>query len=56
MVSVIIACFVIGYIMIVFEHPLRMDKTIPSLLMGMFCWTLIAVGKPLLPEIAGGAT
>ncbi|MBL0112104.1 MAG: sodium:proton antiporter NhaD [Saprospiraceae bacterium] len=54
MVSVIIACFVIGYIMIVFEHPLRMDKTIPSLLMGMFCWTLIAVGKPLLPEIAAG--
>ena len=43
MVSVIIACFVIGYIMIVFEHPLRMDKTIPSLLMGMFCWTLIVV-------------
>ena len=44
MLSAVIACFVIGYVVIVFEHPLRLDKTVPALLMGAICWALLSVG------------
>lgn len=44
MLTAIIACFIIGYVVIVFEHPLRLDKTVPALLMGAICWALISLG------------
>ena len=44
MLAAVIACFVIGYVVIVFEHPLRLDKTVPALLMGAICWALLALG------------
>ncbi len=40
----IIACFVIGYLIIVFEHPLKLDKTVPALMMGALCWAFLSVG------------
>ncbi len=40
----VIACFIIGYILIVLEHPLRLDKTVPALLMAALCWAIIALG------------
>lgn len=30
--------------MIVFEHPLKLDKTVPALLMGSLMWAVVAVG------------
>ncbi|MGB3547013.1 MAG: sodium:proton antiporter NhaD [Saprospiraceae bacterium] len=44
MLTAIVACFIIGYIVIVFEHPLHLDKTVPALLMGAVLWALIALG------------
>ncbi|HFA50709.1 MAG TPA: sodium:proton antiporter, partial [Bacteroidetes bacterium] len=44
MTATIIATFVIGYLLIVFEHPLKLDKTVPALLMAAFCWALLAIG------------
>ncbi|HHH50707.1 MAG TPA: sodium:proton antiporter [Saprospiraceae bacterium] len=44
MAAIIILCFVLGYLTIVFEHPLKLDKTVPALLMGALCWGLLAVG------------
>ena len=44
MLSAVIACFVIGYVVIVFEHPLKLDKTVPALLMGAICWALLSLG------------
>jgi Na+/H+ antiporter NhaD/arsenite permease-like protein len=44
MVAAIILCFFLGYAAIVFEHPLKLDKTVPALLMGALCWALLAVG------------
>ncbi len=41
----VVACFIIGYIIIVFEHPLRLDKTVPALIMGALCWALISLGN-----------
>ena len=40
----VIACFIIGYLVIVFEHPLKLDKTVPALIMGAMCWALISLG------------
>ncbi len=40
----VIICFIIGYLVIVFEHPLKLDKTVPALIMGALCWALISVG------------
>ncbi len=42
--SIIILCFVLGYLAIVFEHPLKLDKTVPALIMGALCWALLAIG------------
>ncbi len=44
MVALVIAIFIIGYLAIVLEHPLALDKTVPSLLMGALCWALLAIG------------
>jgi Na+/H+ antiporter NhaD/arsenite permease-like protein len=40
----VIICFIVGYLIIVFEHPLKLDKTVPALIMGALCWALISVG------------
>ena len=44
MLAGIVICFIVGYIIIVFEHPLKLDKTVPALIMGALCWALIALG------------
>ncbi len=44
MLTAVILCFVIGYLAIVFEHPLKLDKSVPALLMGALIWGIIAVG------------
>lgn len=40
----VVLTFILGYVAIVFEHPLRLDKTVPALLMGAICWALLAIG------------
>lgn len=44
MITALVLCFVIGYSLIVFEHPLRLDKSVPALLMGSLCWAIISLG------------
>lgn len=44
MATLIITIFIIGYLAIVFEHPLKLDKTVPALLIGVLCWTALALG------------
>lgn len=44
MVALVVLIFVIGYLAIVLEHPLHLDKTVPSLIMGALCWAALAVG------------
>ena len=44
MITAVVAIFVIGYLVIVFEHPLHLDKTVPALLMGALCWALVSIG------------
>lgn len=42
---IIIALFVIGYIAIALEHPIKINKTASALLTGVLCWTLYAVSN-----------
>jgi Na+/H+ antiporter NhaD/arsenite permease-like protein len=43
MVAIILAIFIIGYLAIVFEHPLKLDKTVPALIMGSLCWAALSL-------------
>ena len=44
MILLIGVCFVIGYLMIALEHPLKLDKSVPALLIGSLCWALVSLG------------
>ena len=44
MLVLLIAIFVVGYLVIVFEHPLKVDKTVPALIMGSLIWAIVATG------------
>lgn len=44
MIYAIVIVFVLGYIAIALEHPLKVDKTASSLLLGMVLWSMYAVG------------
>lgn len=44
MLTSVILTFILGYAAIVFEQPLRLDKSVPALIMGALCWALISMG------------
>ncbi len=44
MESIIILISVIGYLSITLEHPLKLDKTVPALIMAALIWAVLAVG------------
>ena len=44
MTAIIIILFVLGYLTITLEHPLKLDKTVPALLMAALMWALLAIG------------
>ena len=44
MSTILILLFVLGYIAITLEHPLRLDKTVPALLMASIMWAFLAIG------------
>jgi Na+/H+ antiporter NhaD/arsenite permease-like protein len=53
MYFLMIIIFVLGYLMIALEHPLKIDKAAPAILTGVICWTLLIIGQEtLLPTAA----
>ena len=42
----IIAIFVLGYLAIALEHPIKINKTATALITGVLCWTLFALDTP----------
>ncbi|MCB0685133.1 MAG: sodium:proton antiporter NhaD, partial [Saprospiraceae bacterium] len=44
MLTLVIIVFILGYVAIVLEHPLKVDKTVPALIMGALLWALISLG------------
>ncbi len=46
----IIIVFVLGYLAIALEHPLRVDKAASALLLGTICWAIFVLGVSEVPE------
>jgi NhaD family Na+/H+ antiporter len=46
MTTLIISIFILGYLAIAFEHPIKINKTATALLTGVLCWTVYAVAAP----------
>ena len=44
MILLLILLFVIGYLAITLEHPLKVDKTVPALLMAALMWGFLSIG------------
>src|SRR6187455_334644 len=43
MTAIIAIIFIVGYLAIAFEHPLKINKAASALLTGVVCWSLYAV-------------
>ena len=55
MAFLLVAVFILGYILIALEHPLKIDKAATALLTGVFCWLVLLFGTenmPAFPSIA----
>ncbi len=44
MENILVLLFILGYIAIATEHPLKLDKTVPALLTASILWALLAIG------------
>ena len=54
MLIAITVLFIIGYLAIALEHPLRIDKTASALFLGMLLWVLYAIGaETIVPAVSG---
>jgi len=56
MTTIIVIIFILGYLAIAFEHPLRINKAASALLTGVVCWTVYALwggDKELVSENLG---
>ncbi|MDZ4716621.1 MAG: sodium:proton antiporter NhaD [Cytophagales bacterium] len=51
MQAAIIFVFVVGYLAIAFEHPIRINKTASALLTGVLCWALYALSTEHIDEM-----
>lgn len=51
MTLIILTVFVLGYIAIAFEHPLKLNKAPSALITGVLCWTIYLLQSPE-PETA----
>ncbi|MBX2894874.1 MAG: sodium:proton antiporter NhaD [Cyclobacteriaceae bacterium] len=45
MEAIVITLFVVGYLAIALEHPIKINKTASALLTGVLCWTIYAVSS-----------
>ena len=45
MSTLLLIVFVLGYVCIALEHPLKVDKAASAILTGVLCWTVLVVGQ-----------
>ncbi|MBK9467617.1 MAG: sodium:proton antiporter NhaD [Gammaproteobacteria bacterium] len=48
----IIAIFCVGYLMIILEHNVNVDKAAPAVLTGVLCWAVYILAAPGLIDVA----
>ncbi len=49
--ALLIVIFIIGYLAIAFEHPIKINKTATALLTGVLCWTVYAVQSTEIEKV-----
>jgi len=52
MITLILVVFVIGYLAIALEHPIKVDKTASALLLGMLLWLFYTLGADQIVPVA----
>ena len=50
MTILMIIIFIVGYVAIAFEHPLRINKAAPALITGVLCWLIYFLHAPAPEE------
>ena len=54
MYALMAVIFILGYLCIAFEHPLKIDKAASAILTAVICWTVLVMGADsILPVITG---
>lgn len=48
MVFAILFSFILGYVLIVLESPLKIDKAVSGILTGIICWVFVAMAPELV--------
>src|SRR5574344_1263590 len=43
MITILVILFIIGYVMIALEHPIKINKAATALILGMVLWTIYSV-------------
>ncbi len=46
MESLAVFIFILGYILIALEHPIKINKTATAIITGVLCWTIVALSIP----------
>ena len=54
MIIPLLIVFILGYLAISLEHPLKVDKTATALLLGMVMWVIYALGADSIVPLAAG--
>jgi len=54
MALLLVGVFVLGYVLIALEHPLKIDKAASALLTGVFCWLVLLAGFDSMPAFQNG--
>ncbi len=53
MITSLLIIFIIGYLFIALEHPLKVDKTASALLLGMLMWIIYTIGaESIVPVVS----
>ena len=55
MALLLVGVFVLGYVLIALEHPLKIDKAASALLTGVFCWLVLLIGIDSMPAFQNAA-
>jgi Na+/H+ antiporter NhaD/arsenite permease-like protein len=56
MYALMAVIFVLGYLCIALEHPLKVDKAAAAILTAVFCWTVLVLGiQHIAPALASSA-
>lgn len=55
MALLLVGVFILGYVLIALEHPLKIDKAASALLTGVFCWLILLAGFEYMPAFQNAA-